>query len=629
MIKKIYKKVYLQIMNIIEEIKFRNEDLLTNIYIEDYYSNMIFINKQANLLDDKKIINDANRLLDGYIKILEYPEFKITNMIEWNKDYFTGFIWKNKYYKRIKLIDLNNNADVKVPWEISRFHYANNLGMAYNLTKNDIYTEMFINLTTKWIKNNKYCYSVNWTCAMEVAIRACNLIVAYDFFKESKVITKEYNNLFNKSLYMHGKFIIENLENTSEHRNNHYISDLIGLIWIGVYFKNKDFGKRWIKYALDNLLCELEIQVNNDGTSYEASTSYHALVYEMLLYTLIMLDKNKIIYNEKIKNIAQKMSRFLYYIIKPNGMIPLIGDDDSGKLLIFSGNNRSKSYYNDLLNLSGVYFKDKSYIDKIIKDSSITNWLLETIENENELNSKSIKKSIAFEDGGFYIYQNENLYLIIRCGEIGTGGKGSHAHNDQLSFELNIKGIDVFVDSGNYTYTGSYKLRNLFRSTAFHNTIKIENFEQNLFKQKHLFMLENNTKSELIEFGDTKFIGKHYGFLKKCNIIHQRKFDINLNKIIIEDNLIRNGEIIEELNIYRHLILSPQVGIEVNNSLIIIKSKINNTKIATIYLDKDTILQIDDIEIALGYGQKVQTKRLNFINKNIHKMKLEINILHK
>ena len=56
-------------------------------------------------------------------------------MIEWNKDYFTGFIWKNKYYKRIKLIDLNNNADVKVPWEISRFHYANNLGMAYNLTK--------------------------------------------------------------------------------------------------------------------------------------------------------------------------------------------------------------------------------------------------------------------------------------------------------------------------------------------------------------------------------------------------------------------------------------------------------------------------------------------------------------
>ena len=35
---------------------------------------------------------------------------------------------------------------------------------------------------------------------------------------------------------------------------------------------------------------------------------------------------------------------------------------------------------------------------------------------------------------GLYIYHDDQIHFSIRCGQIGQGGVGGHAHNDQLSF---------------------------------------------------------------------------------------------------------------------------------------------------------------------------------------------------
>ncbi len=36
---------------------------------------------------------------------------------------------------------------------------------------------------------------------------------------------------------MHGKFIYKNLENKGEHTGNHYLSNIVGLVWLGVIFQ--------------------------------------------------------------------------------------------------------------------------------------------------------------------------------------------------------------------------------------------------------------------------------------------------------------------------------------------------------------------------------------------------------
>jgi hypothetical protein len=67
----------------------------------------------------------------------------------------------------------------------------------------------------------------------------------------------------------------------------------------------------------------------------------------------------------------------------------------------------------------------------------------------------------------------EANYMLIDCGPHGSLSCG-HAHADALSFDLAVRGRTLLVDAGTYTYTGSEKERDYFRSTAAHNTLTID-----------------------------------------------------------------------------------------------------------------------------------------------------------
>ena len=68
-------------------------------------------------------------------------------------------------------------------------------------------------------------------------------------------------------------------------------------------------------------------------------------------------------------------------------------------------------------------------------------------------------KSVKFSNGGYYILRNNDIYCFIRCGELSCRGQGGHSHNDQLSFELNVKGEDFIVDTGTGVYTADNSMR--------------------------------------------------------------------------------------------------------------------------------------------------------------------------
>lgn len=99
---------------------------------------------------------------------------------------------------------------------------------------------------------------------------------------------------------------------------------------------------------------------------------------------------------------------------------------------------------------------------------------------------------------------------------MGQNGNGGHAHNDQLSIELNVDGVDIVTDPGTYLYTPLPELRNRFRSTTVHFSPQYVLKEQNqwLDGENGLFSLKDQTKSECIYFGEDGFVGRYYGFGK-------------------------------------------------------------------------------------------------------------------
>ena len=129
-------------------------------------------------------------------------------------------------------------------------------------------------------------YSINWGCSMDISIRAINWMWALSLISESynkndeKLLKK-----INTSLYEHGWFIYRNLDgNIFNYNNNHYLSNLSGLIFIGEVFQDDHEAKKWTKYAKYSFFREIRLQILPSGMSFERSFHYNRLVLEIIIF---------------------------------------------------------------------------------------------------------------------------------------------------------------------------------------------------------------------------------------------------------------------------------------------------------------------------------------------------------
>jgi hypothetical protein len=570
-----------------------------------YKEELIKLNKQD------EIVENAEKICSHVFNMLGSGDKYLGERLPWNKDFKTDFVWKNRFYKNIKIVDLNNNSDVKVPWELSRFQHIFTLGKAYWLTDCERYPQEFTKEIEDWIEKNPVEMSVNWTCTMDAAIRAVNWIIGYFFFKGCESILKEFWIKFNKSLYLHGRFIFKNLENKGGVTGNHYLSDIAGLIWLGIYFGElDDSSKLWLDFGIKELEKEMFVQINKDGTNYEASTSYHRLVTEMFLLTTVLVNRNTINFSKEYMSRLEKMCEFIMDITKPNGLAPLVGDADDGRFAIASNYcSWERRDFRHILAVAGEFFNREEfrYFGKEHKEEAL--WFMGSVRENSAVPEKL--KSKAYKAGGYYILRSDKFYCLIRCGELSFRGQGVHSHNDQLSFELNVDGEDFIIDPGVFVYSADYKMRNLFRSTEMHNTLAIQGYEQNDYEEKNLFYMKEQTFAECIEFSENKFVGRHFGYKDKCGVVHERTICIDENKIEVIDELKSEavGSLNKSLSLISSFILSEDVEALIGEESIELMK--NHSKIILLASGERKLKQS---VITKGYGAVKETSKIEIYN---------------
>jgi hypothetical protein len=138
----------------------------------------------------------------------------------------------------------------------------------------------------------------------------------------------------------------------------------------------------------------------------------------------------------------------------------------------------------------------------------------------------------AYPNGGYWIMRAGELFVIVRCGDVGVGGNGSHAHNDALSFELALGPDALIVDPGSYLYTANPVERNRFRSTGFHSTLKIDGQEQNPLRDDALFVMEDRRRAEALGWSAhaerPSFVGCHHGYeVLEHPATHTRRLELD------------------------------------------------------------------------------------------------------
>ena len=362
----------------------------------------IKIDSQYIKLSEIHLAHKADLLGSGFVSIdtSSYQQNKVTNginwanvvtskslacmlsegykKISWSTDIVSDYSWSTTtWYKFIRYGHISG-VDVKVPWELSRCQHLPQLAICFihseqaSGTSEYRYVEEVQDQIIDFMHANPPRYGVNWRTSMDVAIRACNWIVAYSLLSSRDVKFKDgFESSFSDALLSHGRHIVNNLEWDPVWRANHYLSNIVGLIFIGAALPDSDETQGWLAFGISQLITEVERQVNPDGSNFEASTSYHRLSVEMIVYaTAVVLglsdERMRQINNVKavpacFRNIAQTIDismtsvsgdqgiktpfpswyfERLFYsacftntVTAPNGNVVLIGDNDSGRFL--------------------------------------------------------------------------------------------------------------------------------------------------------------------------------------------------------------------------------------------------------------------------------------------------------
>lgn len=430
-------------------------------------------------LEAKARKQHVERILAHEFDLLGSGPTQLGAEIDWHLDFKSGRRWGLERSDRLRYAELDRPSDVKVPWELSRAQHLTALGRAWVVDRDEWCSSEFEAQIRSWIRCNPPGFGVNWSCTMEVGLRVVSWIWAASLFADAPLSDEFWEEMM-AAIYRHGLWIPENLE-IGEINGNHYISDALGMVACGALFARTEKGREWLDFGAKTLEDEIRVQVGDDGVDIEASVAYHRLVLEIFLVAARFLQVAGRSPSAEYLSRLEKMMEFVNAHITPEGLSPVVGDADDGRALILGETDIRDHRY--LLSTGCVLFKRPDWKTRAAKFWEDSLWFLgpSALKRFDELVTSGCDKSESFPTSGFYILRSPEQYLFVDAGPVGFCGLGGHGHNDCLSFEWHAYGSPLLTDSGTYVYTASPQWRNRFRSTAFHNTIRVDREEVNRF----------------------------------------------------------------------------------------------------------------------------------------------------
>lgn len=469
--------------------------------------------------EKERLIGYADNICEHKFNLLGSGLRSLGKEIDWQTDFVSGRTWPYVLQQDSFIIDLLDDSDIKIPWELSRHQFFTALGQAYCYTGDEKYVHQFAELINQWISTNAYKVGVNWLCSMDIGFRAISWMWGRTFFGDSELLDEDFWTQFHGVLASHAVYIYNNIEDWGGIKNNHFMSNGTALYLLGSAFPNLEHAKNWKAKGKAILEECMEKQVLDDGADYEMSTAYHRLVLELLLVPYLFGQNTGDKFSPQYAEKLEKMFEFVAAYTKPDGEIALFGDNDDGRCQILS--EYSRIHINDhryLLSTGAVLFERKEFASAASQFFDESLWLLgpdAKLEFE-ELYEPSFSESRAFPEAGFYLMRNEKVWAFIDCGPRGIPGAiGVHGHNDATSFELAFGNQSVVVDSGMFTYSRYPEVNYVMKSTKAHNLLIIDD-EQISETPKDLWVIGEDVHAEVLLFEYDKSAARlhaiHHGY---------------------------------------------------------------------------------------------------------------------
>lgn len=423
----------------------------------------------------QRIVSAADAVCDGRFTLLGYKGLD-NRQLDWHLEPLAAKRAPMLHWSRIDYLDPALVGDHKLIWEINRHQYFVTLGRAYWLTGDERYAREIVRHLESWMDANRPKIGVNWVSSLELAYRSLSWLWALHFLRESESLRPETYVRVLGYLDRKARHIARHLS-TYFSPNTHLTGEALGLFALGSCLPQLEHAERWRTTGWRILEEQLPRQVRRDGSYVEQSPHYHRYTVEIYLHALALNRRDRG-GSTGIADRLQSALEYAMFLTMPDGLFPLVGDDDGGQLLPL--NEDTVNDFRPALSTGAVAFDRGDYATVAGGAAEQTLWLLgpaAVTKFDSITRRPPSAVSRCFPDGGFCVmrddWTSESNYMLVDAGPHGflTGG---HAHADALSIVLSVRGRPILVDPGTFRYSSTGGERDAFRSGAAHNTATID-----------------------------------------------------------------------------------------------------------------------------------------------------------
>jgi len=447
--------------------------------------------------------------------------------IRWHEDFKSGAAWPaDRLYLDVPVCLPEEGTDIKVPWELSRFQHV----FAFLWTDPARYGPAFLDQWRDWLEANPVGRGPNWACTMDVALRAVSWTAALAAW--GREWDEATCRAMAAALATDGHFVRDNLEWAPTARTNHYYTDLVGLAVLGVVLRPYGPAAEWLAFAAAELREETPAQFASDGFNRECSTAYHGLVLKLALLGDHACRVGGHNLGQAVRERIAAACRAVAVLADGEGRIPLVGDNDSGRLFPVAW--REDGLLGYLATLGGALLGE----DDLVAGEAPPELALlagpAALDGAGEAGGAPPAAESALRASGLFVLGDARDRMVVRCGPLAYRIVGGHRHMDQLAITLTVAGRPILIDPGQYAYTPLPDWRDRFRRSDSHNTVSVDGRPHcRVYRRSRSgTSLVTEERPHLERFEVTEdggvFAGSHAGYVRlPGGGVHTRRIEFN------------------------------------------------------------------------------------------------------
>jgi asparagine synthase (glutamine-hydrolysing) len=429
-------------------------------------------------------------------------------------------------------------GDIKIIWEPSRFAFAYALVRAYWRTGDDAHAERFWRLVEDWQFRNPPQQGPNWKCGQEISFRVMAWCFGLYGLLDSQATTATRVAALAQMIAVSGYRIEANLDYALSQRNNHGISEGLGLWTIGSFFPELRSAAKWRETGREVLESQAAELIYEDGSFSQHSVNYHRLMLQDYLWAIRLGEILDQPFSDGLKNLVSKAGEFLYQIQdQASGRVPYYGQNDGA--LILPLNNCDYQDFRPVVQATHYLSRGTRLFSSGQWDEDLL-WLFGVDALSSPVSSHP-RDDFKAEQGGYYTIRSGDGFAFTRCARF----RHRPAQADLLHVDLWWRGQNIAMDAGTFSYNAPAPWNNPLARTAYHNTVTVDERDQMERVGKFLWLpwaqgrVLNYRRSQALAYCE----GEHDGYERLNPPSHHRRAIVRLgDQWLVLDDLTSEGE---------------------------------------------------------------------------------------